>query len=90
MILPFSPFAISYADALSINYSFATEQLIDDAHNAGKDVYVWTVNTAEAINDMIENGADMIITDDPVLARETLMSYETTPLVVKMIKLCMK
>lgn len=39
---------------------------------------------------MIENGADMIITDDPVLARETLMSYETTPLVVKMIKLFMK
>lgn len=81
---------VTYADALSINYSFATEQLIDDAHNAGKDVYVWTVNNAEAINDMIENGADMIITDDPVLAREILMSYETTPLVVKMIKLFMK
>lgn len=81
---------VTYADALSINYSFATESLIDNAHNAGKEVYVWTVNNAEAINEMIENGADMIITDDPVLARETLLSYETNPFVVKLIKKFMK
>lgn len=78
---------VSYADALSINYSFATQTLINSAHDAGKDVYVWTVNTPEAINDMIKNGADMIITDDPVLARETLTSYETNPLVVKLVKI---
>lgn len=82
--------SLSYADALSVNYSFATELLIDGAHDAGKDVYVWTVNTAEAINEMINNGADMIITDDPVLAKETLLSYETNPHVVKLIKYYMK
>ena len=81
---------VDYADALSINYSFATEALIDNAHDTGKDVYVWTVNTADAINEMIENGADMIITDDPVLARETLTSYETKPYVVKLVKKFMK
>lgn len=81
---------LSYADALSVNYSFATELLIDGAHDAGKDVYVWTVNSAEAINEMINNGADMIITDDPVLAKETLYSYETNPQVVKLIKYYMK
>ena len=62
----------------------------DNAHDTGKDVYVWTVNTADAINEMIENGADMIITDDPVLARETLTSYETKPYVVKLVKKFMK
>lgn len=77
---------VSYADALSVNYSFATENFIDSAHDADMEVYVWTVNTAEAINDMLENGADMIITDDPVLARETVTSYETTPYIVKLIK----
>lgn len=81
---------IDYADALSINYSFATSALINDAHSAGKEVYVWTVNNADAINDMINKGADMIITDDPVLAKETLTSYETNPYVVKLVKKYMK
>jgi glycerophosphoryl diester phosphodiesterase len=81
---------VDYADALSVNYSFATETLIDEAHSAGKEVYVWTVNTADAINEMINNGADMIITDDPVLVRETILSYETNPQVVKLIKYYMK
>lgn len=82
--------SLDYADALSVNYSFATELLIDEAHSTGKKVYVWTVNTSEAINNMINNGADMIITDDPVLAKETILSYETNPQVVKLIKYYMK
>lgn len=77
---------LDYADALSINYSFATTALVNDAHSSGKEVYVWTVNTAEAINDMIQKGVDMIITDNPVLAKETLTSYETNPYVVKLVK----
>lgn len=81
---------VDYADALSINYSFATSALINDAHSSGKEVYVWTVNNADAINDMIQKGADMIITDDPVLAKETLTSYETNPYVVKLVKNFMK
>lgn len=81
---------ISYADALSINYAFATESLVNMAHDSGKEVYVWTVNTPEAINDMLELGVDMIITDDPVLVRETVTSYETTPFLVKLIKFFME
>ena len=60
------------------------------AHDSGKEVYVWTVNTPEAINDMLELGVDMIITDDPVLVRETVTSYETTPFLVKLIKFFME
>ena len=77
---------VKFADALSVNYSFATSALINDAHMAGKEVYVWTVNTPEAIDDMVKKGVDMIITDDPVLAKETITSYETTPYLVDLIK----
>ena len=77
---------VEFADALSVNYSFATTSLINDAHNAGLDVYVWTVNNAESINEMLERGVDMIITDDPVLAEETFTSYETNPYVVSLVK----
>lgn len=81
---------VEFADALSVNYSFATQSLVNDAHNAGMEVYVWTVNTSEAINEMLERGVDMIITDDPVLAEETFTSYETNPYVVKLIKRILK
>lgn len=81
---------VEFADALSVNYSFATQSLVNDAHNAGMEIYVWTVNTAEAINEMLERGVDMIITDDPVLAEETFTSYETNPYVVKLIKSILK
>lgn len=77
---------VDFADALSVNYSFATQSLINEAHNDGIEVYVWTVNTADSIYEMLERGVDMIITDDPVLAAETFTSYETNPYVVAMIK----
>lgn len=81
---------VEFADALSINYSFATQSLINNAHDDGLEVYVWTVNTAESVNEMLEKGVDMIITDDPVMAAETFTSYETNPYVVAMIKQFMK
>lgn len=77
---------VDFADTLSVNYSFATQSLINEAHNDGIEVYVWTVNTADSIYEMLERGVDMIITDDPVLAAETFTFYETNPYVVAMIK----
>ncbi|MBQ3666330.1 MAG: glycerophosphodiester phosphodiesterase [Lachnospiraceae bacterium] len=79
-----------YADALSVQYAFASSAFINSAHSSGKKVYVWTVNSSDLIYEMIKRGADMIITDDPVLAKETITSYETNPYVVKLIKSYMK
>jgi glycerophosphoryl diester phosphodiesterase len=55
------------ADFLSLNSARATPALIRRAHKAGKEVHVWTVNTQEVMQRMIERGVDNIITDDPVL-----------------------
>lgn len=77
---------LKYADALSVNYSFATSTLVNDAHDAGKEVYVWTVNSEMKIKNMISNGVDMIITDRPAFARETITSYEVNPWLVDMIR----
>ena len=63
---------------------------INSIHSSGKKVYVWTVNSSDLIYEMLKRGADMIITDDPVLAKETITSYETNPYVVKLIKIYMK
>ncbi len=77
---------LDYADALSVNYSFATSMLVNDAHDAGKEVYVWTINSEEKIINMISNGVDMVITDRPAFARETITSYEVNPWLVDMIQ----
>lgn len=77
---------LDFADALSVNYSFATSILVNDAHDAGKEVYVWTVNSREKIINMISNGVDMVITDHPAFARETITSYEVNPWLVDLIR----
>ena len=60
--------------------------LVNDAHDAGKEVYVWTINSEEKIINMISNGVDMVITDRPAFARETITSYEVNPWLVDMIQ----
>jgi glycerophosphoryl diester phosphodiesterase len=55
------------ADFLSLNAAQATPSLIRRAHEAGKEVHVWTVNEPEVMLRMIERGVDNIITDDPAL-----------------------
>lgn len=54
------------ADFLSLNAARATPKLIRQAHRAGKDVHVWTVNDPAAMLRMVERGVDNVITDDPV------------------------
>jgi glycerophosphoryl diester phosphodiesterase len=65
------------ADFLSLNSAKATPQLIRQAHAAGKEVHVWTVNEPEVMQLMIERGVDNIITDDPVTLERVLKERQT-------------
>lgn len=60
------------ADFLAVSDSLATSAFIRDAHRAGKEVYVWTVNDPVMMSAVIGRGADSIITDEPALARAVL------------------
>ncbi|MBA2113465.1 glycerophosphodiester phosphodiesterase [Bremerella alba] len=60
------------ADFMAVNASFANALLIDQAHDNGKQVYVWTVNDAATMSTMISRGVDGILTDKPELARSVL------------------
>jgi len=59
-------------DFLAINMTMARSPLIKTAHGAGKELFVWTVNDALAMSQMMSLGVDGIITDKPLLAREVL------------------
>jgi len=60
------------ADFLAVNATFADVLLIDQAHDNGKQVFVWTVNDAATMSTMISRGVDGILTDKPELARSVL------------------
>ncbi len=73
-------------DFFSINASFLSKRTVDAIHNSGKQVYAWTVNNKESIKNLTNKGVDGIITDKPVLARETIYSRNTSETVVNMIR----
>ncbi|MCA8986600.1 MAG: glycerophosphodiester phosphodiesterase [Planctomycetaceae bacterium] len=60
------------ADFLAVNASFANRNLIQAAHDQGKEIYVWTVNDGPQMSEMISRGVDGILTDNPALARSVL------------------
>jgi len=59
-------------DFLAINMAMARSSLIKATHGAGKELFVWTVNDALAMSQMMSLGVDGIITDKPLVAREVL------------------
>ena len=59
-------------DFLAVNMAMARPALIKAAHEAGKGLFVWTINDALAMSQMMSLGVDGIITDEPLLGREVL------------------
>ena len=62
----------SNVDFLAVNTGLATRSFVRSAHNAGKQVFVWTVNDPAMMSTVIGRGVDSIITDKPALARSVL------------------
>lgn len=60
------------ADFLAVESRLATRAFVRQAHRAGQDVYVWTVNDPAAMLAAMSNGVDGLITDAPDLARRVV------------------
>ena len=65
------------ADIISIQETFATYENIERIHNAGKHVFVWTVNEEETMESLISLNVDAILTNDPQLCKLAIDGYET-------------
>lgn len=59
-------------DFLAVNAGMAKAGFIRRAHEAGKQVFVWTINNPVDMSRMMTLGVDGIITDEPAMAREVL------------------
>ncbi len=59
-------------DFVAVNAATVSPGLIRSVHEAGKDIYVWTVNDPLQMSAMASMGVDGLITDRPAMAREVL------------------
>lgn len=66
--------------------SNVTETLVSQVHNAGKQLYVWTVNKQESILQMIDLNVDNIITDDIKLAKRCVYESRYSSLLAEFLK----
>ena len=60
------------ADFLAVEARMATPSFIRRAHQAGQDVYIWTVNDPAWMFVGLSRGVDGLITDKPDVAREVI------------------
>lgn len=77
-------------DFISIRSGFVTSALMQNAHEQGKAVYAWTVNTKSELERLTLLGVDGIITDRPVLAREIIYREEATESLFEYLKLVLR
>lgn len=63
-----------YIDAISINYLLASPSVVNTAHQNGKRVFVWTVDSEADMKKMISLGVDNIITNRPDRAAKLVYS----------------
>lgn len=58
-------FDLEYADAFSIKYIYANSEVVKRVHEAGKDIYVWTIDDERNLERMMLLNVDSIITNRP-------------------------
>ncbi|WP_078594872.1 glycerophosphodiester phosphodiesterase [Evansella clarkii] len=57
-------------------FNLKDDKIIRGAHRRGMEVYYWTINDEEKMRELIELGADGIVTDRPDLMLKILEEYE--------------
>ncbi len=79
--------SLEYADNFSIEASSVNKKLVKEIHNSGKEIYAWTVNTEESINNMASLNVDNIITDNITLAKDIIFKSRTSNVINEYVKL---
>ena len=67
---------LEYADGYSVESTLLSKSFVNEAQKAGKQIYVWTVNSEERLEKVVGMGIDNVITDDPVMAKELIYEQE--------------
>ncbi|MGB5705711.1 MAG: glycerophosphodiester phosphodiesterase [Arenicellales bacterium] len=64
-------------DFLAASKGMVTPNFVRGAHDAGKEVFVWTINDPISLFRMLVYGVDGVITDEPEMIRRTMTALST-------------
>lgn len=78
---------LTCADEFSVQASFVTRSLVRRIHAEDKLIHVWTVNSESVMTKMIGLGVDDIITDDVILAQETIAEERSNDQIIEYVRL---
>ena len=78
---------LKYIDAVSLNYIFINQSIVNMAHQNGKRIFVWTVDNSSDIQHMIALGVDNIITNRPDKALEIVDSHNMGDIVINILEM---
>lgn len=70
-------YSLKYADTFSLNKVFVTSQVVNAAHQQGKQIFAWTVNGMSEVRSLCNLHVDSIITDDPVMVQNVISRDST-------------
>jgi len=70
-------YSLKYADAFSLNKVFVTSQVVNAAHQQGKQIFAWTVNSMSEVRSLCNLHVDSIIMDDPVMVQNVISRDST-------------
>ena len=65
-------YSLKYADGFSIKHRFINREVIKNSHKAGKEVYAWTIDDKEVLENMMLLDVDSIITNNPGYIRRAM------------------
>ena len=77
---------LPYIDAVSMNYLFVNQSVVNSAHHNGKRIFVWTVDRQSEMQKMMALGVDNIITNRPDKALEVVDSKKVGDSVLTALK----
>ncbi|GLI62561.1 hypothetical protein VaNZ11_005230, partial [Volvox africanus] len=62
---------------VGVHFAMAEPQLLEQLHDAGKQMFVWTINQAEVLRAVLDVGVDALVTNYPLTALEAIESRLT-------------
>ena len=69
-------FNYTTASYYSINYASITPVIVKEVHKQNKQIFAWTVNDANIVESMLNMGVDNIISNDPIMVKETIQKHK--------------
>lgn len=78
-----------FTNTVSVEESNVTERNVIDVHENGGQFFVWTVNEEDNVQYLVDCGVDGILTDDPVMMKETLDGADYSGGLMKFVRMYM-